>query len=920
MAYKRKLLIPLILVFFNSFAKDIYVSKDGNDANAGTLISPYLTITKAANVAVAGDVVYIRQGTYQEVLKPINSGSVGQPIIFQSYPGEQVILSAMKALSGWTKTTGSIYKTTVPFTVLGQQNFIMNDNTALTLARWPNKTSADPFVLNSIRNTGGSSKDVSTGAFLTESSIPSYNWTGGAVFFYGDKTGSGWTAWKSKITSSSSGKVNFNLIFNEEWVRTYHAPADLGDFYLEGVKEALDYQNEWYYDESTKELFVQLPNGTAPVDGQIKMRSNIEAINLKDKSYIQIKNIAVFGGTINMEDSTTWQATNGNSRTTNNLLYGVTSLYGNHTQGISTSSRTSMASINLQGSNNVIEKCEVAFNAAAGIQVRGNSIKIINNYIHDFDYLSTYDAPLVIRGITNCIIKNNTIFNGGRDAIQYAGTNNEIAYNDISHSNLLADDCALFYTVGKQLGTEIHHNWFHDATGRGNLYKAAGIYLDNDAEGFKVHHNVVWNVEWTNIQINWNGKDIDVFNNTLCKAGKGTMGAWHQAGTAFSNVNVWNNITDKQATSAGGQETETTWEPQSDKQNNIISKESFVNWENNDFHLKENAPAVDYGRIITGYTDGYKGASPDAGAYELGDNWVPGINWDPKLSPNGLGCYGLPGENCLNLPKSDQDKDGVADEYDLCPNTPIGIAVNTTGCPVFTLAADNFTVLATAEQCASSNNGSISITSKVTNFPFTAKIEGTTIQQNFTANTIFENLQAKDYSVCITTTADANYKQCFDVKITEPKDLSVFSKIDDTKQTLKLDLSGGETYKIVLNNVTTITKEEEISLGLNAGKNTLIVTTDKDCQGIYEKDILINDQITVFPNSVKDVFTIEFPFEIKDLVTYRIISSNGQVVRENKQKIANSVLEVNIENLEYGIYFLSVMSEAINYNCKIIKQ
>ncbi|EDM80082.1 hypothetical protein PPSIR1_20684 [Plesiocystis pacifica SIR-1] len=33
-------------------------------------------------------------------------------------------------------------------------------------------------------------------------------------------------------------------------------------------------------------------------------------------------------------------------------------------------------------------------------------------------------------------------------------------------------------------------------------------------------------------------------------------------------------------------------------------------------------------------------------AYELGDDWVPGIDWDPLDGPSGTGCYHPPGELC----------------------------------------------------------------------------------------------------------------------------------------------------------------------------------------------------------------------------------------------------------------------------------
>jgi hypothetical protein len=66
-----------------------YVSTSGNDANAGTLASPFRTIQHAASVAVAGDTVLVRGGVYNELVSPPHSGSATQGyIVFSAYPGE----------------------------------------------------------------------------------------------------------------------------------------------------------------------------------------------------------------------------------------------------------------------------------------------------------------------------------------------------------------------------------------------------------------------------------------------------------------------------------------------------------------------------------------------------------------------------------------------------------------------------------------------------------------------------------------------------------------------------------------------------------------------------------------------------------------------------------------------------------------
>jgi parallel beta-helix repeat protein len=69
------------------------VSTAGNDNNPGTFSQPFRTINKAAQVAVAGDVVVIRNGTYQESVYVKNSGASGKPIVFEAENRGGVVLT-----------------------------------------------------------------------------------------------------------------------------------------------------------------------------------------------------------------------------------------------------------------------------------------------------------------------------------------------------------------------------------------------------------------------------------------------------------------------------------------------------------------------------------------------------------------------------------------------------------------------------------------------------------------------------------------------------------------------------------------------------------------------------------------------------------------------------------------------------------
>lgn len=69
-----------------------FVAKSGIDTNTGTEAQPWLTIQKAADTLIAGDIVYIKAGTYNERVIPRNSGSLGNYITYTTYPRHTIII------------------------------------------------------------------------------------------------------------------------------------------------------------------------------------------------------------------------------------------------------------------------------------------------------------------------------------------------------------------------------------------------------------------------------------------------------------------------------------------------------------------------------------------------------------------------------------------------------------------------------------------------------------------------------------------------------------------------------------------------------------------------------------------------------------------------------------------------------------
>ena len=73
---------PALSVKTSAQGTAYYVSKSGNDSNAGTASAPWLTISHAASKVAAGDTVYVGAGTYSESVPITTSGTASAPIVF----------------------------------------------------------------------------------------------------------------------------------------------------------------------------------------------------------------------------------------------------------------------------------------------------------------------------------------------------------------------------------------------------------------------------------------------------------------------------------------------------------------------------------------------------------------------------------------------------------------------------------------------------------------------------------------------------------------------------------------------------------------------------------------------------------------------------------------------------------------------
>jgi len=271
----------------------------------------------------------------------------------------------------------------------------------------------------------------------------------------------------------------------------------------------------------------------------------------------------------------------------------------------------------------------------------------------------------------------------------------------------------------------------------------------------------------------------------------------------------------------------------------------------------------------------------------------------------------------------DNDGDGVINSEDQCPNTPANTPVDTSGCEIFSLPANNFRVLSKGESCINSNNGSIEITA-IADYSYTATItgNGVNISGDFTnTGAVLSDLEGGTYLICITVQGQPGYENCFNIVVAEPEALSVSSKTNLTARTVTLNLSGGDLYTITLNNEVFMTTDSEITLSLKSEATNLKVTTDKDCQGVYKETISFNAEVKVYPNPVSagDI-TVELSSTSEEKILIQLNSFEGRLIMQKMVEPGERMIMFNADNLLPGMYLLYITIEGTTETYKIIKQ
>jgi len=136
--------------------------KSGSNTYEGTFEEPFLTISKAASLALPGDIITVHEGIYREWVSPKNGGTEHDRITYRAAEDEQVIITGAEVITDWARVE-NIWKTTIPNSFFGDYNpyneiiggdwFFDNDKTFHTGEVYLNgKSMYESLTLEGVKN------------------------------------------------------------------------------------------------------------------------------------------------------------------------------------------------------------------------------------------------------------------------------------------------------------------------------------------------------------------------------------------------------------------------------------------------------------------------------------------------------------------------------------------------------------------------------------------------------------------------------------------------------------------------------------------------------------------------------------------------------------------------------------------------
>lgn len=276
----------------------------------------------------------------------------------------------------------------------------------------------------------------------------------------------------------------------------------------------------------------------------------------------------------------------------------------------------------------------------------------------------------------------------------------------------------------------------------------------------------------------------------------------------------------------------------------------------------------------------------------------------------------------------DTDNDGVSDTLDNCPTISNEDQSDSNGdglgdvCDLF--SNDNFGLRKSNPTCVGKNNGSISI-SAVAHFNYQLSITGPNgfrKEESFTYENemMIPNLPKGNYTICVSSPDNIDFERCYTTELLEPDPLNVLTQLNARDMSVTVDLSGGENYKLRLNDKHYLFKSGRHRLVLGSGLNTLEISTDLSCQGTLVKEIYVAEDSSVYPIPASEIIHVSVGGEAMDAeILFFNLQGDLLFRKEVVLNPLNRSCQIPVEHYPPGMYLIRVISGERIENFKVLK-
>jgi hypothetical protein len=555
----------------------IYVDPiNGSAAWSGTINCPKNSLSEAVSAAISGDEIILQSGNYRDNVTVDNLDN----LVIRAADGANVVFDGTKSISEdmmatWGSADGAGIQT-VTLSEPGWQLFYNYDEQVP--ARWPNAAFSDgsvfdrdnnwahgtmsPRSINNSDNNGDGFPDVGclTGEelYLDGNTWKCVDYGNGVM--EDDSTCCGN---HSGLVAAGINPVGAIATLNVASFRSFSRTVNTWDsitgsftydtvpnwkikehaYMLEGKRELIDIDGEWWFDNSNNELHYKTPTGLDANNLDLRVKTQPYAITVTNSDGVTIQGIDFFGTTINVNNC------DGCSFTNSTLEYPSTSKRGLGIAGEDVNDR--WATRFYRSTNSFIDQISIAYTDGTAIEFHGsagqsNNNQINNSYFHHIDW-SVTDLPglmvSVFEGGRDFTFSNSTVSLTGASATLSLGDAPQIWHNEVWATGYLQSDGAVVQMMQEeQTDANIAYNWIHD-TDKYGIRMDGPIGGSNNGRNATVHHNVLWNVSGA---LMVKGDYHEATNNTIFggDGGKNHIIVLYENGAGNENSAIWNNAAD----------------------------------------------------------------------------------------------------------------------------------------------------------------------------------------------------------------------------------------------------------------------------------------------------------------------------------------------------------------------------------------